>query len=210
MRPLLAVLLVLGLPAAARAQGPCFDVALGFNDMTGAGSSAKAVFGSSGGLVFGAGAGYAFDNGITLGLMARVFSKDGQRVFVADRSGPVFGLGHPLSVRLVPVHLTLGYRLRGERRLQPYLAIGAGFASYRETSTVGGLEQSDSATKASGIGLIGAELGRGKVRLGLEAAYTLVPDALGLGGVSKVYGETGAGGASVVAKVVIGGAPRRR
>jgi hypothetical protein len=39
--------------------------------------------------------------------------------------------------------------------------------------------------------------------VGAEAGYTTVPDAVGLGGVTKVYGEDDLGGWHVVGKVVV-------
>ena len=53
------------------------------------------------------------------------------------------------------------------------------------------------------MGAVGLEVGRGHFRFGAEAGYSSVPSALGLGGVSKVYGEDDLGGGYVVGKVIV-------
>jgi hypothetical protein len=51
---------------------------------------------------------------------------------------------------------------------------------------------------------VGADYGRGNVRFGLEANYSLVPNTIGLGGVSAIYGETDVGGFSILGRIVLG------
>lgn len=202
-RALVVALAHLALPGLAAAQGLAVDVAAGYQDLTQAKSSAKAVFdGKSGGVLFGGGLRYGLGEHVFIAGWGRYFSKDGERVFVASASGPVFRLGHPLKVRIVPVQATLGYRI-GKGSLVPYLGAGGGITSYHEESSVGGLVTSTSQTKASGHILAGVEYGSGSLRFAAESAYTLVPSAIGLGGVSKVYGETDIGGLSLVGKLVL-------
>jgi len=76
--------------------------------------------------------------------------------------------------------------------------------SYREESTVGGITETLTQSKFSGQVALGADYGRGPVRFGLEANYSTVPNTIGLGGVSKVYGESDVGGFAIVARVVLG------
>ena len=198
-----AAALTLGAAAYASAGQFAFEGQLGYADLTQAKDSAKAVFdGSSGGFTWGGGAGYRFDNGFFTTLWVRSFSKDGERVFVAAPGDQVFPLGHPLSVRIVPVQVTIGYRFARERSLVPYVGAGGGITSYHEESTVAGLTDSTSETKGSGHVLAGVELGRGTLRGGLELGYTFAPNALGLAGVSQVYDESGVGGFFFVGKIV--------
>jgi hypothetical protein len=53
------------------------------------------------------------------------------------------------------------------------------------------------------MAMLGAEYGQGTIRFGAELGYSLIPNAVGLGGVSAVYGEDDLGGLSIVGRVVI-------
>lgn len=53
------------------------------------------------------------------------------------------------------------------------------------------------------IGAAGVEVGRGMFRVGAEAGYSTVSGAVGLGGVSKIYGEDDIGGVHVIGKVAV-------
>lgn len=203
---LTAAALALGLGAAASAGQFTLEGQAGYSDLSRAKDSAKAVFdGSSGGFTWGGGVGYHFDNGFFATAWARHFSKDGERVFVAGPGQEVFPLGHPLSVRIIPVQLTIGYRFFEGQSLVPYVGAGGGITSYHEESTVAGITDTTSETKGSGHVLAGIELGRGALRLGAEVGYTFVPNALGIGGVSQVYGESDIGGFFFVGKIVFTG-----
>lgn len=206
--PVLALGALLAAPLAS-AQGLGFEVEGGYFQMTGAKDSAKAVFdGSSGGFIFGAairaGIGRSFD----LALGGRYFSKEGQRVFVAEPGGEVFPLGHPLKIRTLPFALTGAWRILPDSGVVPYLGAGLGLTSFKEESTVGGLTESQSSTKFSIHVLGGVEAGRGSVRFGLEARWFTAPDSAGVSGVSAVYGEKDVGGLSVSAKLIFGGGRR--
>ena len=197
-----ASLVALAASRPAAAQGFAADLHAGYFGMA-ASESAKAVFGSTGGLTLGGGIRYGFGKHLFVEAGARVFSKDGERVFVASAGGPVAHLGFPLKARLIPAYATIGYRFgRGKSVLVPYLGVGGGVTSYREESTVAGLALSESQSKASGHALVGLEYGRGHVRFAAEAIYTTVPNALGVGGVSKVYGEDNLGGFCAQGKLI--------
>jgi hypothetical protein len=201
----LCALLALG--SAPGASPADLTVALdgGYFFMTNARKSAKAVFGGSGGgFTGGAELTVGVGRSFFVGAGGRFFQKTGERVFVADANGPVFRLGHPLKVRTIPVYGLLGYRFSPEASLVPYVSAGAGITLYKEESTVGGLTESNSLSKFSGMLALGADYGRGPVRFGLEANYSLVPSTVGLGGVSAVYGEKDAGGLALLARVVLG------
>ena len=177
----------------------------GFFSMSNARKSAEAVFGGGGGgPTFGASVTVGLGGSFFVGAGGRFFQKTGERVFVADASAPVFRLGHPLKIRTIPVYGLLGFRFSPDKTLVPYVTAGAGITSYKEESTVGGLTESNSQSKFGGILAVGADYGRGPVRFGLEANYSLVPNTIGLGGVSAIYDESDVGGFSIVGRLVVG------
>src|SRR5262245_49480381 len=128
--PLAAALLLLA-PSPGRAQ---ISGALegGWYDMTNAASSAKAVFdGKSGGPVFGASLRVPFGQAFFVSAHGRFFQKKGERAFVEGPGRPVFRLGHPLEVRIIPAYAMLGYEFGGSRSsFRPYVGLGAGITSY--------------------------------------------------------------------------------
>jgi hypothetical protein len=198
---------LLALGSAPGASSADLSVALdgGYFFMTGARKSAKAVFGGSGGgFAGGAELTVGVGRSFFVGAGGRFFQKTGERVFVADANAPVFRLGHPLKVRTIPLYGLVGYRFSPDATLVPYVSAGAGITRYKEESTVGGLTESNSQSKFSGMVALGADYGRGPVRFGLEANYSLVPSTVGLGGVSAVYGEKDVGGLALLARVVLG------
>ncbi len=205
----IAAAVLVPVPASAQrlSSGQGFSVGVegGYYDMTNASRSAKAIFGAgSGGPLFGLSARLGVGRDFFVQAGGRYFQRNGERVFVADPAGPVFPLGHPMKVRLVPVYAMFGWRISPEARLSPYVALGAGVTSYREESTVAGEAETFSSTKGSVHAAAGADFGTGSLRFGAELMYTMVPRAIGEAGVSKVYGETDVGGLSVVGRVSFG------
>jgi hypothetical protein len=202
LRCLLPLLLLAAVPASATDFALALDA--GWHRLT-ASSAAEAVFdGSSGGFTAGGFGRIGLGDHFAVGLGARHFSKSGERVFVASPGTPVYRLGHPLEVRLIPVYALASWRFRPATSWRPYLALGPGLTSYKEESTVGGLTDSESKTKFSAHFAAGIEFGRRTVKLGAEAMYTAVPSTLGLGGVSQVYGSKDAGGFTIVGKLLFG------
>ena len=200
-------LLVLAFAGARDASAADISLALdgGYFAMSNARKSAKAVFGGSGGgLTGGASLTFGLGRSLFVGVAGRYFQKTGERVFVADPDAEVFRLGHPLKIRTIPVYGLLGFRFSPDKTLVPYVAGGAGITSYREESTVGGITETNSQSKFSGMVALGADYGRGPVRFGAEVNYSFVPSTIGLGGVSAVYGEKDVGGFSVVGRLVFG------
>jgi hypothetical protein len=201
-RLVLALTLSMAPASGAQDSGLAIDLAGGWQDLTSAKNSAKAVFdGSSGGATFGGGLRYEFGHGLYVGGFVRYFKKDGERVFVESAGGEVFPLGHPLSVTLIPIQGSVGWRF-GKGSLVPYVGGGVGMTSFDEESTIGGVSESASETKFSGHVLGGIEFGRGSFRVGAETMWSFVPNSIGVGGVSQVYDESDLGGLSVVGKVV--------
>jgi hypothetical protein len=192
---------VAALASPAAAQGFAINAQAGYFGMT-ASDSAQAVFGSSGGFTWGGGLSYGFGKHLYVEAGARYFSKTGEKVFVAIPGGPVAKLGFPLDVRLIPVYGTIGYRFAGKSAFVPYVGLGGGVTSYREESTVAEISTSESQSKASFHGLVGLEYGRGHLRFAVEGLYTSVPNAIGVGGVSQVYGEDDLGGFVALGKLI--------
>src|SRR5215470_5003036 len=127
--PAAAVALAL-VPAAARPADWAVGAEGGYFGVN-ASKSAKAVFGgSSGGGSFGGFLHFGLGPRFFVEAHGRYFSKTGQRVFVADNASPVFPLGHPLTIRTVPVYGEVGYRFITGARWAPYVAAGAGATSY--------------------------------------------------------------------------------
>jgi hypothetical protein len=175
----------------------------GYQGLNNATDSAKAVFdGSTSGRALGGSARLSLTRSFFVGAGLHVFNKsDGQRVFVDGPGGTVFRLGHPLEIRLRPIYGFVGYRLRPDAVLVPYLAAGAGSASYRETSTVAGVTTAETISKFTWHGAAGLEYARGRLGIGAEVRYTGIPDVIGLGGVSRVYNENDLGGISVIGRL---------
>lgn len=196
---MLAGLAALVVPATASAQGFGVNAQAGYYGMT-ASDSAQAVFGSSGGFMGGGGLSYTFGRFYVEGG-ARYFSKEGERVFLATPADTPFPLGHPVKVRLLPGYGTIGYRF-GSGTFLPYLGLGGGVVSYREESTIAGEVSEVSETKAEFHGLVGVEYGRGKLRFAAELVYSSAPNAIGIAGVSKVYGEDDLGGLLIQGKII--------
>jgi opacity protein-like surface antigen len=203
VRPTALVLLALALAAAPAPAGELAIEAHGGYFEMAAENSASALFGSRGGGTFGGAVRYTFWRGAYVSAGARTFSKEGERVFVAAPNAAVQKLGFPLKVTLTPIFLTAGYRFRDGKLIVPYAGMGVSITSYKEESEVAGESFDDDGSKTGFVGLAGVEVGRGTFRFGAEAGYTTVPDAVGLAGVSKVYGEDDLGGWHVVGKVIV-------
>lgn len=198
---LTAFLALAVLPAPAAAGEFAAELQAGYLSLT-ATRSAEAAFGSSGGFTWGAAGRYTFYKGFYGSAGFRTFSATGERVFVAGPADPVAGLGFPLSVRITPINLTVGYRLRDGKLVVPYAGVGGVIASYSEQSSVAGANYDQSSTKGGFQALAGVEVGRGRFRFGVEGGWSTIPNAIGVGGVSSVYNEDDIGGWSVVGKVV--------
>ena len=195
-----ALAAALGLAASSSAAGElAFQLHGGYLQLTHARRSAEALFGgSSGGPLAGAALRVDVSRSLFVRLGASHFTRTGERAFVADDSSETFPLGHPLELRLVPVYLDLGRRFRTGLGLHPYLGLGIGGVLYREESDVAGEIFTDERRKPSARAVLGAVWGEGGVQLGVELAFARTPDVIGLGGISKVYGESDLGGLSGV------------
>jgi hypothetical protein len=200
---LLAASLLLALAAPPAPAGElAIEAHGGYFDMA-AENSASALFDSTGGATFGGALRYTFWKGAFVSAGARTFSKEGERVFVEKPNAPVQKLGFPLSIRLTPILLQAGWRFRDGRTVVPYVSAGASITQFSEESEVAGEAFSEERTTTGFVGAAGVEVGRGHFRFGAEAGFSSVPDAIGVAGVSKVYGEDDLGGFHAIGKVVV-------
>ena len=203
--PVLAAALVLAGASHAAAVDWAVGVEGGYSQMTNASKSAKAIFnGPSGGGTVGGFIRFGLGRSFFLEAHGRRFQRTGERVFVADAGGQVFRLGHPLTIRLIPVYGVIGYRFGQNSHFAPYVTVGLGATSYNEKSDVAGLVETSSATKFSGHGALGLDYLAGPVRFGVEVGYSTVPNTIGVAGVSKLYGEKDVGGLTVLARLAFG------
>jgi len=202
VRRLAAVLAACLLPGAAAAGELHLAAEGGYFELSSAREAARAVFGQAGGPSFGLALGFAArDSGPFVRVGARRWTRTGERAFAADVRSPVFRLGHPLEVRILPVYALVGWRLK-LGSVTPYLGAGAGVTYYREESTVAEITTTDSRHHAAFHLAGGAEVLGGPIRLGVELGWSSASDLLGAGGLSERFGQTNAGGFSVMARIV--------
>ncbi len=203
MKRLLGTALLLAACAKPGAAGElAVEARVGYFDMN-AQHTAKALFGSSSGVTFGGAVRYTVWKGAFVSVGMRTFSKDGERVYLSAPGGTIQKLGFPVSLRMTPILLSAGYRYVHWKWATPYASLGASITSYSEKSDVAGQSFDDDFSKTGFIGAAGVEVGHGLLRGGVEAGYSTVGSAVGLAGVSKVYGEDDIGGFHVVGKLVL-------
>jgi hypothetical protein len=198
--PLLASIALAASPA--RSGELAFEARGGYFGMA-ATNSASAVFDSTGAPTFGGAARLTFWRGAFVSIGGGTFSREGERVFIAAPNAPVQKLGFSLTMRTSPLFATAGYRLRHGSTLVPYVSAGVAITRYSESSEVTGESFDQQLTKTGFTGAVGLEVGRGVFRVGGELGYTTVPNAIGFGGVSKVYGEDDIGGWHAVGKLIL-------
>jgi len=128
-------------------------------------------------------------------------SASGERVFAIGDD--VISTGIPLKVRLGTFEVAGGWRFR-LRKLPKYTPYAGGallFVSYSEKSDFETETVKDSFPGYSILGGLDIRL-QSRWFATVEAQYRFVPDAIGTGGVSLVYGEKDLGG--FVARVMVG------
>ena len=198
----LAALVALLCAPAAGAGEISLTLDGGWHDLTNASQSAKAVFdGASGGPTVGVAVQYGLGESFFIRGGGRFFQREGERVFVEAPATPVFRLGHPLTLRMIPAYALVGYRFLQGGSWRPYVGIGGGVTKYDEESDVAGEIFTSTATKPSGQAVAGFDYGRGAIRFGGEVMYAMVPDTIGFDGVSRVYGEDDIGGFTAVVRL---------
>ncbi len=189
------------LPTPARAGNFGLMIDAGLRTLSNSPDTEKAIFQSQRGI--GAGGGLSYDAGShwRFGLEGRRVSRDGERAFALDRGSPAFRLGHPLRFTLTEALATASYRFGKIGGISPYAGLGGGFASWKERSDIAGVTESESGTAGLFEGRLGLEREQGFLRLAIEGGITFVPNAVGVGGISKAYEESDLGGMFLVAKI---------
>jgi outer membrane protein W len=185
---------------AAASHSAAGDLALelrgGYFDMTNASRSAEALFGTRGGPLVGAALRLDLGENLFARLGVSLFRQTGERAFVDGDD--VFPLGHPLEVRVASAYLDVAHRFFRDGSLRPYVGFGVGGMALQEESEVAGETLSHERRKPSARVFVGATWGGGSLQLGAELSYARTPDAIGIGGVSEIYGENDLGGAAAV------------
>ena len=201
---LIAAIGVAGL-LAAPARAGAGEVALvfdaGLRTMSNSPDTEKAIFGRENGI--GYGVGFFYDRGSRwrFGVEGRWIERDGERAFAADRNSEAFRLGHPLTLPLTEGLASTAFRFGKLGPVSPYIGVAAGVVSWKEESDIAGVAESASGTTGIFEARLGIERQQGPLRLGLEGGITFARDAIGGGGISKVYEETDLGGLFVVGKI---------
>ncbi len=205
MRARAGALIALAMFLAGAAPAGAADLAItidaGLRTMSNSPDTEKAIFDTARG--FGGGLGLTYDRGSRLrfGIEARRVSRDGERAFAADRNSEAFRLGHPLTFTMTEGLATVAYRFGRFGPVTPYLGVSGGLVAWRERSDIAGLVERASGTAGLVEGRFGLERQSGRVRYGLEGGITLIPSAVGVGGISQVYEESDLGGLFVVLRL---------
>lgn len=143
------------------------------------------------------------DGGVFFRVAASRFSEQGERVFVVEAE--TIPIGVPLELQMTPVELGGGWRqpLMPDRRVEAYGGGGGLFIKYKETSDFGTeADNTDEWFKGYlAFGGVDVNIWNGLIA-GVEAQYRVVPNAIGEGGVSGIFGEDDLGG--FVVRFVIG------
>lgn len=127
----------------------------------------------------------------------------GERVFVDGSS--VYQLGIPVTLTMNTLDVTAGYRFLRGARFVPYVGGGYTSVAYEESSPFA--QPGDEVSDRFGGFVVGGGV---EVRtfnwlhVRGEARYRQVPDALGTGGVSQVYGEDSLGGLRLGVLLAVG------
>jgi outer membrane protein with beta-barrel domain len=151
--------------------------------------------------------------GALLGIWRGVFvdvgasqqSLDGERVFVD--SGTVYKLGIPVTIKLRPIDLAVGWRFtfRRMRKLSPYAGVGASFISYKETSEFAASGENVDDSKSGAFYLAGADYAVMRwIHAGVEYRYRSVKGVLGTAGVSDLFNEDQLGGYAFALRISVG------
>lgn len=144
------------------------------------------IYGGSGDPAFGLELKYQFDMPLELALSTDYVTGSGDEVWPDGEK-----TGNSISYDLTPVLLYARWRFSPETKLSPYLGIGGGFVTFKESGR----------GSKSGTGY-GLEAGldyafTDHVNGYLEVEYTSFPDVIGNGDASLYYGEDDVGGTTV-------------
>ncbi|MBP6705175.1 MAG: hypothetical protein KA385_16810 [Vicinamibacteria bacterium] len=188
-------------PAPAQAGSFALMFEAGLRTMSRSPDTEKAIFDQKRGI--GVGGGITYDRGSRwrFGIDGRRISREGERAFAFDRTSEAFRLGHPLTFTMTQGVASAAFRFGKIGPISPYLGVGVGMASWKEQSNIAGLIEKASGTSALFEGRLGLERQQGPVRIGVEGGITIVPNAIGVGGISQTYEEKDLGGLFVVVRL---------
>ena len=190
---------LLAAPVRAGEIALVFDA--GLRTMSNSPDTEKAIFGSEKGIGYGLGVTYDRGSRWRFGVEGRRIQRDGQRAFAADRNSEAFRLGHPLTATLTEGLASAAWRFGKFGPVTPYIGVGAGVVSWNEESDIAGVIEKASGTSALFEARAGVETQAGPLRFGIEGGITFARNAIGAGGISKVYEETDLGGLFVVGRI---------
>lgn len=195
----LSAALIAPAPVQAGAFALTFDA--GLRTMSNSPETEKAIFGRKRGI--GAGLGLFYDRGSRwrFGVDVRRIKRDGERAFATDRTSEAFRLGHSLTLAMTESMASIAFRFAKIGPVSPYAGVGAGVVSWKEESNIAGLIENASGSTGVFEGRLGLERQQGPIRIGLEGGITFARNAVGAGGISKVYEENDLGGLFVVGKI---------
>lgn len=193
-------------PKAAPAPKPAMGIRAFFGidvESMAATQSFKAVTGSS--TLFGYGGGVTVTN-----LVGNLFVRgsfataaaSGERVVMFDTTPVSAGVGIDIGLRTIEVGGGWRLPLRKRPQVTPYVGGGLLLIKYTETSQYSSsADNVDESFRGYAVeGGVDFAFGR-RLVASVEAQYRMVPDALGVSGVSKTYGEADLGGLAVRALV---------
>ena len=192
-------------PEPASAGDFALNLEAGLRTMSNSPDTEKAIFGQANGIGYGLGLSYDRGPHWRFGVEARRIKRDGERAFAADRNSEAFRLGHPLALTMTETLASVAFRFGKVGPVSPYLGAGVGVVSWKEESNIAGLVESASGSTGVFEGRLGIERQQGPVRLALEGGITFARNAVGVGGISKVYEENDLGGLFVVGKIGFSG-----
>jgi hypothetical protein len=195
-------------PVPAIPEAPAFSMRL-FGDVGAdrfaARRSFNAVLGKESGVMYGGGAEAVLRSGWFVRFGVWRLKEDGERAVRFENQ--TFRLGIPLTVTIIPIEVSAGYRLPlGRRRsFVPYVGGGLSSFSYKETSSFadGNENVNERATGYQFLGGLEYRMHR-VVGLAGEVQYTTVPDAIGAGGLSAEFDEKDLGGLMLRVRVLFG------
>jgi opacity protein-like surface antigen len=163
----------------------------------------NAIFREDAGTVVGGGGEVVLRRGIFVRVGASRFENTGQRALRLE--GEVFRLGIPLTMTIVPIEVSGGYRFRRSTRLVPYVGGGASSVGYRERSDFAeaGDNVDERFTGYQMFGGVEYRLWRWIAAAG-EVQYSTVADSIGGGGLSAEFTEDDLGGTTVRFRLIVG------
>jgi opacity protein-like surface antigen len=148
--------------------------------------------------------------GALLGIWRGVFvdvgvaqqTLDGERVFIDG--GTVFKLGTPVTIKMRPIDLAVGWRFQ-RGRISPYAGAGISFISYEERADFAQPGDDVSESKSGAMVLAGADVRVWRwLHAGGEFRFRAVKGVLGDGGVSEAFDEDQLGGYAFAVRVSVG------